>query len=110
MQRSNWLRTRTNMSRGDCRADRAGSEPVRASARNAGMTSMRTTIVLESDLVERVKATARAKNRSFKATLNSVLRAVLAAELGGGSRYRTRSWPMGLRPSVDLTHALKMAA
>jgi hypothetical protein len=42
--------------------------------------------------------------------MNSAIRAGLAAERGGGRPYRTPTWPMGVRPGVDLTNALQIAA
>lgn len=71
---------------------------------------MRTTVSLDPDVVEQVKALAHRRNLSFKAALNSAVRAGLAAERGGARPYRTPTWPMGVRPGVDLTHALQMAA
>jgi hypothetical protein len=74
------------------------------------MASMRTTVTLDPDVAEQLKTLARRRNTSFKAVLNSTVRAGLAAERGGRRQYRTPTWPMGLRPGVDLTHALQMAA
>jgi hypothetical protein len=70
---------------------------------------MRTTVTLDPDVVEQLKAVARRRNASFKATLNNAVRAGLAAERGGRRSYRVPSRPMGLRPGVDLTHALRLA-
>lgn len=70
---------------------------------------MRTTVTLDSDVAEQLKALARRRNLSFKAALNSTVRAGLAVERGGGRPYRVPSRPMGLRPEVDLTHALRLA-
>jgi hypothetical protein len=73
------------------------------------MLHMRTTVTLDPDVVEQLKALARQRNLSFKAVLNSTVRAGLAAERGSGRPYRTPSRPMGLRPGIDLTHAHRMA-
>ncbi len=70
---------------------------------------MRTTVTLDPDVAEQLKVFARRRNLSFKAALNSAVRAGLSAERGGGRPYRTPARPMGLRPGVDLTPALRLA-
>jgi hypothetical protein len=70
---------------------------------------MRTTVTLDPDVVEQVKTLARQRNLTFKSALNDAIRAGLASERGGGHPYRLPSRPMGLRPGVDLSHALRMA-
>jgi hypothetical protein len=74
------------------------------------MPPIRTTVTLDPDVAEQLKAFARRRNLSFKAALNSTVRAGLAVERGGGRPYHTPARPMGLRPGVDLTHALRLAA
>jgi hypothetical protein len=73
------------------------------------MTPMRTTVTLDPDVVEQLKALAGRRNLSFKAALNGAVRAGLAAERGGGRPYKVPSRRMRLRPGVDLTHALGIA-
>jgi hypothetical protein len=73
------------------------------------MASMRTTVTLEPDVAEQLQAFARRRNLSFKAALNHTVRAGLAAEQGRGRPYRAPTRPMGLRPGVNLTHALRLA-
>lgn len=73
------------------------------------MMPIRTTVTLDPDVAQQLKSLARRRNLSFKAALNSTVRAGLAAERGGGRPYRAPVRPMGLRPGVDLTHALQMA-
>jgi hypothetical protein len=70
---------------------------------------MRTTVTLDPDVVEQLKAVARRRNLSFKAALNSAVRAGLASERGGNRAYRVPSRPMHLRPGADLAHALRIA-
>jgi len=70
---------------------------------------MRTTVTLDPDVVEHVRSLARRRNISFKAALNAAIRGGIAAERGGVRRYQTPSRRMGLRPDVDLTHALRLA-
>ena len=74
------------------------------------MASIRTTVTLDPDVAEQLKALARRRNLSFKAALNSAVRAGLAAERGAVRPYQVPSRPMGLRPGADLTHALQLAA
>jgi hypothetical protein len=73
------------------------------------MSSIRTTVTLDPDVAEQLKALARRQNVSFKAALNSAVRAGLAAERGGHRPYQAPARPMGLQPGVDLTHALRLA-
>jgi hypothetical protein len=70
---------------------------------------MRTTVTLDPDVVEQLKALARRRKLSFKAALNSTVRTGLSAERGGSRPYRAPTRRMGLRPGVDLTHALRLA-
>ena len=70
---------------------------------------MRTTVTLDPDVVEQVKSLARRRNLSFKAALNAAVRAGLASERGGARRYSVPARRMGLRPGIDLTHALRLA-
>jgi Ribbon-helix-helix protein, copG family len=70
---------------------------------------MRTTVTLDPDLAAKLRALARERGVSFKEALNSTLRRGLT---GGGSskrRYRLDSRRLGLRPGVDLEHALRLA-
>lgn len=70
---------------------------------------MRTTVTLDPDVVEQLKAFAQRRNLSFKAALNNAVRAGLAGERGGSRSYRLPARPMQLRPGIDLTHALRLA-
>jgi hypothetical protein len=67
-------------------------------------------IALDPDVAEHLKALAHRRNVSFKAALNGTVRAGLAVERGGGRPYHTPARPMRLRPGIDLTHALRLAA
>ena len=71
--------------------------------------SMRTTVTLDPDLDAKLRALARERGISFMEALNSTLRRGLAG--GGGSQrgYRLASRRLGLRPWVDLKHALRLA-
>jgi hypothetical protein len=74
------------------------------------MPPIRTTVTLDLDVAEQLKALAQRRNISFKVALNSTVRAGLAAERGGGRPFQVEPWPMHVRPGVDLTHALLLDA
>jgi len=71
---------------------------------------MRTTVTLEPDLAARVRSVARERRISFKAAINAVVRAGLAADLAGGEPYAERPRELGLLPGIDLAKALDLAA
>ena len=73
------------------------------------MLLMRTTVTLDPDVVEELKAYARRRNLSFKAALNNAVRAGITAERGGAKPYKMPTWPLGLRSDIDWTHALRLA-
>jgi hypothetical protein len=73
------------------------------------MAPFRTTVTLDPDVAEQLKSLARSRNISFKVALNDAVRAGLAAERGTARPFKVQSWPMGLRPGLDLTKALQMA-
>jgi hypothetical protein len=70
---------------------------------------MRTTVTLEPDVAEGLKAIAKKKNLSFKDALNSTVRAGLVAERGGRRPFVQKTYSMGPE-KVDLTKALQLAA
>jgi hypothetical protein len=70
---------------------------------------MRTTVTLDPDVAELLKAVVRHRNISFKAALNGALRAGLAAERGENRPCRVPARPLGLRPGLNLTRALRLA-
>jgi hypothetical protein len=70
---------------------------------------MRTTVTLDPDVLQQLKSIARARNVPFKVALNDAVRAGLAAQRGGSRPFKVQARPMGLRPGVDLTHALRLA-
>jgi hypothetical protein len=74
------------------------------------MATIRTTVTLDLDVAEQLKALARRRNISFKAALNTALRDGLAAERGENTPFHVAARPMGLRPDIDFTHALRLAA
>jgi hypothetical protein len=70
---------------------------------------MRTTVTLDPDLAVKLRALARERGVSFKEALNAALR--LGLSTGPEKRpYRLASKAMGLRPGINLDHALRLAA
>ena len=71
---------------------------------------MRTTATLDPDLAEKLRSLARERGISFKEALNGALRRGLAPGPAGAKRpYRLPSRRLGLRPGIDLEHALRLA-
>jgi hypothetical protein len=71
---------------------------------------MRTTVTLDPDVAARLKAVARERGISFKQALNQAVRAGLGVGRRGARRFEPYTQPMGLRPGIDLDHALRLAA
>jgi hypothetical protein len=65
---------------------------------------------LDPDVDARLHAVARERGQSFKAVLNDAVRTGLSAEPREPRPYRFPSRPMGVRPGVDLDHALRLAS
>jgi hypothetical protein len=71
---------------------------------------MRTTVTLDPDLAAKLHAVARERGVSFKEALNTALRHGLTAGAAESKRpYRLASRRLGLRPGVDLEHAMRLA-
>ncbi len=74
------------------------------------MRQMRTTVTLDADLAAKLRVLAGERGVSFKEVLNAALRRGLASDdTGSKRRYRLASRRLGLRPGVDLEHALRIA-
>lgn len=74
------------------------------------MRQMRTTVNLDPDLASRIRTLAREQGVSFTRMLNAVLRRGLAQDAAATGRpYRLRTQRLGLRPGIDLEHALRLA-
>lgn len=70
---------------------------------------MRTTLTLDPDVADRLRALAQERGLPFKEVVNAVLR----RGLGQGSspeRFRVAARPLRLRPGIDLDQALELAA
>jgi hypothetical protein len=74
------------------------------------MPLVRTTITLDPDLAARLKKLAAERGTSFKATVNAAIRAGLDAGRPRARRYEEQTRRLGVRPGVDLTKALRLAA
>ncbi|MBA3365261.1 MAG: ribbon-helix-helix protein, CopG family [Actinobacteria bacterium] len=71
---------------------------------------MRTTVTLDPELAAKLRSLARERDVSFKEALNSALRRGLASGAPASKRpYRLASRRLGLRPGIDLEHALRLA-
>jgi Ribbon-helix-helix protein, copG family len=71
---------------------------------------VRTTLTLDDDIAARIKDLARERGISFKEAINETLRGGLGKAHGSRRRYRLPTYDMGLRPGIDLEHALRLAA
>jgi hypothetical protein len=64
--------------------------------------SVRTTVTLDDDVIERVKQESRARGASFRDTLNELVRAGLLQRNALKHRsLQVRPFPMGLRPGLS---------
>lgn len=73
------------------------------------MRAMRTTITLDPDVADGLRAIARERELPFKQVVNAVLRRGLGT--GGESRpFRVDARPLELRPGIRLEDALDLAA
>jgi hypothetical protein len=70
---------------------------------------MRTTVTLDDDVAARLQHLTRERRISFKEAINETLRAGLAGERTT-REYRLHTYPMGMRPGIDLDRALQLDA
>ena len=70
---------------------------------------MRTTLTLDPDLWMRLKELAEERSVSFEEILNPTLRAGLATSPPAVRPFKVRAKPMGVRPGIDLSRALRLA-
>ncbi len=73
------------------------------------MLPMRTTVTLDEDVAAKLKQAARERGVSFKAVLNDAVRAGLNGQSPPARPYRMKTFPMGVRPGVNLDKALQLA-
>ena len=65
---------------------------------------MRTTVVLEDDVLERLQAESQLREASFRGTLNDVIRdglAVAEQRRQGSASFRVTPREMGLKPGLS---------
>jgi hypothetical protein len=71
---------------------------------------VRTTLTLDPDVADRLRALARERGLPFKQVVNAVLRRGLEDDAGPRQPFRVEARAMGLRPGIDLDRALELAA
>lgn len=70
---------------------------------------MRTTITLDEDVARQLVDLQRERGISFKEAVNATLRQGLRRP-ATTRRFRQKTYPMGLRPGIDLDKASHIAA
>jgi hypothetical protein len=70
---------------------------------------VRTTVTLDPDVAAKLKQVARERGVSFKVTLNEAVRAGLNGQAATGQAYSMPTRRMGVKPVIDLDHALRLA-
>ena len=71
---------------------------------------MRTTVTLDQDVERMLRDAMHRTRRSFKETMNAVLRAGLTGRVSSkSSPFTVKAKPMGLRPGIDPTGFNKLA-
>jgi hypothetical protein len=73
------------------------------------MPSVRTTVTLDEDVAARLKQTARERGVSFKVAINDAVRAGLNGPARPAQPFRMKTFPMGVRPGINLDKALQLA-
>ncbi|HEU0057133.1 MAG TPA: hypothetical protein VFQ08_07730 [Gaiella sp.] len=71
---------------------------------------MRTTLTLDGDVADRLRALARERGLPFKQVVNAVLRRGLHDGPEAPAPFRVDARRLGLRPGVDLDRALDLAS
>ena len=67
-------------------------------------------MTLVPDLAAKLQAVARERGISFKEALNTALRRGLEPGRQRARPFRVKPRPLGLRPGIELDHALRLAA
>lgn len=70
---------------------------------------MRTTVTLDEDVAAKLRQVSRERGVSFKAALNSAVRAGLDAATPPVRTFGVRARPLGIRPDIDVDKALSLA-
>ena len=74
------------------------------------MLPMRTTLTLDPDVADRLRALARERGLPFKQVVNAVLRRGLDDGSGTREPFRIEARALRRRPGIDLEQALELAA
>ena len=70
---------------------------------------MRTTITLDDDLADALKALAHERRQPFKAVMNDAIRSGLKRDRPASEPFRTEGRPMRLQPGLNLHKASMLA-
>jgi hypothetical protein len=70
---------------------------------------MRTTLTLDEDVAQQVKALMRERGAGFKETVNDLIRRGLRSE-ATATPYEPPVFSSGVRPGIDLDRAMSLAA
>jgi hypothetical protein len=71
---------------------------------------MRTTITLDEDTAAGLRRVMRERDITFKEAVNATLRAGLGTAREAARPYAQPVFSLGVRPGIDLDHALRLAA
>ena len=71
--------------------------------------SVRTTVTLDEDVAAKLKQTARERGISFKVAINDAVRAGLNGQARPAQPFQMKTFPMGVRPGINLDKALQLA-
>jgi hypothetical protein len=65
--------------------------------------SIRTTVTLEDDVLDRVKTISRERGESFKDTLNELLRTAIlqVQQKSNAPKFRIKAYPMGRKANLN---------
>jgi hypothetical protein len=66
-------------------------------------------VTIDEDVAAALAALARERGLGFKEALNDTLRQGLRGHTSQSRPYVGPTFPMGIRPQVDITHALRLA-
>jgi hypothetical protein len=73
------------------------------------MPVMRTTVTLDPDVEAKLRDAMRERGVSFKVALNDAVRAGIGGAAPVARKFKTQSFPMGLKPGVNIDKALQLA-
>lgn len=71
---------------------------------------MRTTVTLDPDVEAKLRKVMRERGLSFKEALNTAIRQGLSPQLKTPKKFKQKTYAMRLRPGIDLTKAVRLAA